>query len=840
MSISLADRIKEISYSVGTGDFILGGAFAGFSDFASSYSYGDIVYYAITDGASYEIGSGEYLFSSPNKILRRYPFKSTNNNNKINFGAGIKEVYVTYPGQKSVFTAGNFGTFSTPQNSGVAFWRTPQIVDYDSLFVWDVTNNRLGVNTSNPQHAIDVGGQSSFLRVSGIIVGASGITFPQQDLLFSGGLQREPFLRNQTDVITGTNAVFSLSGLVSEKLTFKQQSPRYIFAGPAGGIIDGFPSFRPLAVEDVPNLSGLYVSQTGVGANGQVAFYEGERIIGYDSHFVWNKNNNYLGLNKTTPTQTLDVNGNGLFAGYVDIRNYISTISGIVTSGSLFFASGNTSPVGVLNWDNDEGTLSLGMKGGNVTLNLGQENVVLCFNGTSALTKGQAVYVSGAQGQRPRVNLALANNELTAARTFGLVNETINSGAEGFVATYGVVRGINTSAFTAGSGLWLSATTPGAITMTRPTAPNHGVFIGWCVRSHASAGQIFVDVQNGHEFNELHDVLIQNLASGETIVYDSSIQAWRNRVGYTSWTLSDSGGNSKAITNGTSVTFSGANNISTIYNPTTNIVLISGSAAGGSYTSWTLADSGGNSKAITNGTSVTFSGIFGINPSYNTTTNIISINGSGLSGVLSNFATSVANAASGWARSYADAGFSASGYTGWTLADSGGNNGNIARTNTVTFSGVNGVSTIYNSTNRVMAVSGNYTAGSGIIITGNQIALSSGLISASGFASTAFIQTSGAFIPINNQSFTMSGIFNGKTLLVSGASQINVTVSGNLPIGFGAAVIQTGPGAIFYSGAPGVNIRNRQGHTRSNGAWAATSLVQFSQNNFILAGDTTT
>jgi hypothetical protein len=117
--------------------------------------------------------------------------------------------------------------------------------------------------------------------------------------------------------------------------------------------------------------------------------------------------------------------------------------------------------------------------------------------------------------------------------------------------------------------------------------------------------------------------------------------------------------------------------------------------------------------------------------------------------------------------------------------------------------------------------------------------ISGGLVSASGFSSTAYIQTSGAFIT-QNASFVLASGHNGKTILSSGASQINVTVSGNLPIGFGAAFIQTGPGAIFYSGAPGINVRNRQGHTRSNGLWSATSLVQFSGGAFLLAGDTTT
>jgi len=764
MSINLFDRIKELSYSTGTGDFILNGAFAGFSDFASAYTYGSILYYAISDGTNYEIGSGEYLFSSPNKILRRYPFKSTNANNKVDFPAGSKEVYVTYPGQKAVFTAGSFSGVFNPQPSGLAFWRSSQILDYDASLTWDYTNNRLGINTSSPQFSIDIAGQESRLRVSGITLGASGVTFPQQDLVYSGGIQKEPFLRNQTDAITGTNNVFALSGLVSERITFKKQSPRYIFAGPVSGIVDEYPTFRPFYVDDIPDLSSLYVSQTGAGLNGQIAFYEGQRLIGYDTHLIWDKNNNYLGVNKTTPTQSLDVNGNALFSGYADIRNYISTISGIVTSGRIFFASGNLSPVGVLNWDNGEGTLAVGLKGGNINLNIGQENIVLSYNGIgNTLNKGQVVYVSGAQGQRPKVNLALADNEITASRTFGVAAESINSGSEGFIATYGVVRNINTSALNEGSGLWLSATTPGAITMTRPTAPNHGVFVGWCVRSHANAGQIFVDVQNGHELYELHDVLIQSLASGDSLIYDSSVGAWRNRAsggGSYSWTIADSGGNSESINSGAQITFSGANGIATNYNPATNIMLVSGVGAG-NYSGWTVSDPFGSSESITNGASVTFSG-------------------------------------------------------------------------------VNGIISTYNTSNNIVSISGNYAAGSGISIIGNQISLSgNNFITSSGFAATAFVQTSGAFVT-QNASFTLSNIHNGKTILSSGNSQINITVSGNLDMGFGASFIQTGAGAIYYSGAPGITIRNRQDHTRSNGTWAVSSLIQYAPNIFILAGDTTT
>lgn len=110
----------------------------------------------------------------------------------------------------------------------------------------------------------------------------------------------------------------------------------------------------------------------------------------------------------------------------------------------------------------------------------------------------------------------------------------------------------------------------------------------------------------------------------------------------------------------------------------------------------------------------------------------------------------------------------------------------------------------------------------------------SGTVAASGF-----VQTSGTF-QTQNSNFTLNNSHNGATIVSSGTSQIVITVPTGLPLGFGTAIIQAGAGAIFCSGAANVTIRNRQSHTRSNGQWAVISLVQFSQNNFVIAGDTTT
>jgi hypothetical protein len=232
---------------------------------------------------------------------------------------------------------------------------------------------------------------------------------------------------------------------------------------------------------------------------------------------------------------TLDSGGTGIqniiedlspeLGGNLDaLSNNITNIDNL----SFDLSPDNLGGVGSLVWNDGEGTLDLGLKGGNVTLNLGQEEVALCYNGTgSTLTNGTVVYISGAQGQRPSIAKSSASGESTSSKTFGVVIENIANGQEGFVATFGVVRGLNTSAYAEGAALWLS-TTAGQITTTMPTQPNHSVFIGYCVRQHSTSGQIFVKIQNGYELEELHNVLITSPTSDQVLGYDSNTGLWKN------------------------------------------------------------------------------------------------------------------------------------------------------------------------------------------------------------------------------------------------------------------------------------------------------------------------
>lgn len=182
-------------------------------------------------------------------------------------------------------------------------------------------------------------------------------------------------------------------------------------------------------------------------------------------------------------------------------------------------------------WNNDDGTLDIGLKGGNVVLQVGQEQLARVYNDTGeTLTEGTIVYVTGSQGQRLTVAKAQANSEATSSKTMGIVTEAILDDAEGFIATSGLVRGLNTyvNGNSEGTAIWLSPTVAGAWTTTKPTAPNHMVLVGWIVRENSSSGSIFAHIQNGYELNEIHDVLITNPQHSDVLLYDSAGYYWKN------------------------------------------------------------------------------------------------------------------------------------------------------------------------------------------------------------------------------------------------------------------------------------------------------------------------
>jgi len=144
---------------------------------------------------------------------------------------------------------------------------------------------------------------------------------------------------------------------------------------------------------------------------------------------------------------------------------------------------------------------------------------------STTLTTGTVVYLFGATGDHATVKRADNDSDTTSSKTVGLVAANIAASENGPVVTRGYVDGIDLSVgYAAGDVLWLAE--DGGFTKTKPSAPEHLVFVGVVVRA-TNNGIIYVATQNGYELDELHDVSIGNtLASGDFLKYNGTL--WVN------------------------------------------------------------------------------------------------------------------------------------------------------------------------------------------------------------------------------------------------------------------------------------------------------------------------
>jgi hypothetical protein len=112
MPLVVKDRVQVTSTTTGTGTFTLGSAVAGFQDF-SVIGNGNTTYYAIVGGSEWEVGLGTYT-SSGTTLSRTTVLESSNGGSLVNFSAGTKNVFVTYPAEEAVYQD-ETGTAYAPQ-----------------------------------------------------------------------------------------------------------------------------------------------------------------------------------------------------------------------------------------------------------------------------------------------------------------------------------------------------------------------------------------------------------------------------------------------------------------------------------------------------------------------------------------------------------------------------------------------------------------------------------------------------------------------------------------------------------------------------------------------------
>lgn len=175
MGFKIADRVKEKSNTVGTGDIALNGPIKAFQSFDSVLSSGDTTFYVVEGVDYWEVGLGTYNSHSLN---RTSIFSSSNSGNVVSLG-GENTVSLTYPSERAVYLD---EILNANVGSGVVFSNDSSVLNTSNGFLyWD--NNKLAYENDN-------------IYVSGIATYASG-----QAIL------------NQQSIIDQSNDIAYVSGL---------------------------------------------------------------------------------------------------------------------------------------------------------------------------------------------------------------------------------------------------------------------------------------------------------------------------------------------------------------------------------------------------------------------------------------------------------------------------------------------------------------------------------------------------------------------------------------------------------------------------------------------------
>jgi hypothetical protein len=131
MSLVLADRVRETTLKTGTGTITLDGAVQGFQSF-SVIGNNNTTYYTINRGSEWEVGIGTYYGGT---LSRDTVYASSNGGSKVNFSAGSKDVFVTYPASKSVNEDANTPKPQNPIKMKLYYEFKIKLINFYFLFV---------------------------------------------------------------------------------------------------------------------------------------------------------------------------------------------------------------------------------------------------------------------------------------------------------------------------------------------------------------------------------------------------------------------------------------------------------------------------------------------------------------------------------------------------------------------------------------------------------------------------------------------------------------------------------------------------------------------------------
>jgi len=186
-------------------------------------------------------------------------------------------------------------------------------------------------------------------------------------------------------------------------------------------------------------------------------------------------------------------------------------------------------------WNADDGTIDVGLFN-NVVLQVGQELHFYVKNTSGAtITDGSSVMATGAIGASGKITCApaIADGTISGEYMLGVATQDIADNAFGYITSFGLVRGINTSGapygeiWADGDLLYFNPVIAGGLTKVAPDAPKLRAPVAIVINAASGgSGSIFVRMKTGEDLGHLNDVYAPTPAAGNVLIYDATQKRW--------------------------------------------------------------------------------------------------------------------------------------------------------------------------------------------------------------------------------------------------------------------------------------------------------------------------
>jgi hypothetical protein len=432
MALVLADRVQDTTITTGTGSVTLSGSPpAGYQSFGAAIGNGNTTYYTITGGNQWEVGLGTYV-SASTALNRNTVLASSNSGSLVDFSAGTKTVFVTYPAEKSVNydAAGNVSIDIT----GNAATATQATNLYD------------GAAGSVPYQT--AANTTAFVAAaSGVLVGGSTPSFSTTPTLTGTNFTGIPNAALSNNAVTiGTTAIslgatsLTLAGLTSVTLT---QDPTLALQATTKQYVDslaaeGISYHAPVKYEVPTALTATYNNGTaGVGATLTNA---GTQTAFTPDGVVASVSDRILVYNQAAPAQngvyTVTTVGSGstnwVLTRATDANTYGVKDPNKLGAGDAFFVTSGNTGAGETYVMNTTGTITFGT----TAINFVQVSSAQIYSAGTGLTLTGTQFslttpVSTTLGGTGLTTYGAANRAIYSSGTTTLVAGTLPSAAGG-------------------------------------------------------------------------------------------------------------------------------------------------------------------------------------------------------------------------------------------------------------------------------------------------------------------------------------------------------------------------------------------------------------------------